>query len=74
MDISLNGYKVVYDNKVLNALSLLGMSGGEPEEKEKDEKRIIKPDFLSILAVDTDGTITIIEGEAREFQFIPRIN
>lgn len=74
MEISLSGYKVVYGNKVLNALSLLDMNGKEPEIKEGDEERTIKPDFLSILVVDTDGTLTIIEGEAKKFQFIPRVN
>ena len=74
MEISLNGYRVIYDDKVLNALSLLGMHGEEPETKGEDEKRIIKPDFLSVLAVDTDGTLAIIEGEAQKFQFIPKIN
>ena len=74
MEISLNGYKVVYGDKVLNALSLSSIHVKAPETEGEYKETTIKPDFLGVLAVDTDGTLVIIEDEARKFQFIPRIN
>ena len=34
----------------------------------------LKPDFMSVLAIDTDGTLIVIEDETWRFQFIPQIN
>ena len=70
MEVSLSGYKVVYGDKVLNALSLIGMRLKHPER----QKPISKPDFMSVLAIDTDGTLIVIEDETWRFQFIPQIN
>ena len=46
MEVSLSGYKVVYGDKVLNALSLIGMRLKHPERQEEYEKPISKPDFI----------------------------
>ena len=73
MEVSLSGYKVVYGDKVLNALSLIMMRLKHPERQEEHEKPISKPD-LSVLAIDTDGTLIVIEDETWRFQFIPQIN
>ena len=72
MEVSLSGYKVVYGDKVLNALSLIMMRLKHPERQEEHEKPISKPDFISVLAIDADGTL--IEDETWRFQFIPQIN
>lgn len=74
MEVSLSGYKVVYGDKVLNALSLIGMRLKNPEKLEEYENPISKPDFVSILAIDTDGTLIVIDDETWRFQFIPQIN
>ena len=74
MEVSLSGYKVVYGDKVLNALSLLGMRLKNPEKLEEYEKPISKPDFISVLAIDTDGTLIVIDDETWRFQFVPRIS
>ena len=74
MGISLSGYKVIYGEKVLNALALLDPWTEIPEKDEKSKGTIIKPNRLAILAIDTDGTLIVIEDEAWQFQFIPRIN
>lgn len=74
MEVSLSGYKVVYGDKVLNALSLIGMRLKHPERQEEYEKPISKPDFIIVLAIDTDGTLIVIEDETWRFQFIPQIN
>ena len=74
MEVSLSGYKVVYGDKVLNALSLIMMRLKHPERQEEYEKPISKLDFISVLAIDTDGTLIVIEDETWRFQFIPQIN
>ena len=65
MEVSLSGYKVVYGDKVLNALSLIGMRLKHPERQEEYEKPISKPDFISVLAINTDGTLIVIDDETQ---------
>lgn len=76
MFVSLNGYKVIYTDKVLNALELLEMRTHEPERHEECRVRgnaISKPDFIAVLAINSDGNLVIVEDEAWRFQFIPRM-
>lgn len=74
MNISLKGYKVIYGEKVLNALALINMWKRSPEKPENQEETISKPDRLVVLAIDTDGTMVVIDDEAWRFQFIPQVN
>ena len=74
---SLNGYKVVYGDKVLNALELLEIRKNEPEKPEERGERgnkISKPDFIAVLVINSDGNLMVVEDEAWRFQFIPRVN
>ena len=77
MFVSLNGYKVVYGDKVLNALELMEMRINEPERHEEHgacRNVISKPDFIAILAINSDGNLIIVDDGAWRFQFIPRVN
>ena len=76
MFVSLNGYKVIYADKVLNALELLEMRTHEPERHEERgvcRNVMSKPDFIAVLAINSDGNLVIVDDEAWKFQFIPRV-
>lgn len=71
MWIPLTGYKVVYDEKVLRALALVGVTfkdGNIPEIG-----KTTKPRAIEILVINEDGNIVSIFDEAWRFQFIPAI-
>lgn len=73
MGIDLSRFKVVYGNKVLNAIALMEVH--MPENVEWDKRDIIlKPKFIEILAINEDGNIVSIRDEAWMFQFIPIVN
>ena len=72
MLVSLNGYKVIYADKVLNALELLEMR--IHEERGVCRNVISKPDSIAVLAINSDGNLVIVDDEAWKFQFIPRVS
>lgn len=77
MFVSLNGYKVIYADKVLNALELLEMHIKEPERHEERgvcRNVISKPDYIAVLAINNDGNLVIVDDEAWRFQFIPKVS
>lgn len=72
MNINLSQFKVVYGEKVLNAVALeevLYRDNGYPCPAEKG--CIFKPQFLTVLAINADGNIVAICDEAWRFQFLP---
>lgn len=70
MGIDLSRFKVVYGDKVLNAIALMEVY--MPDSMDKDKRDIIiKPKFIDILAINEDGNIVSIRDEAWMFQFIP---
>lgn len=72
MNIDLSRFKVVYGEKVLNAVALEEVryrDGGYPCPTEKG--CIFKPQFLVVLAINEDGNIVAICDEAWRFQFLP---
>lgn len=71
--IDLRGYKVIYGDKVLNAVALDDVYFGEIDFNEL-EKTTIKPKHLGVLAINEDGNIVRIHDEAWRFQFIPIVN
>ena len=73
MFVSLNGYKVIYADKVLNALELLEMRKNAPEKHGERGDLISKPDSIAVLAINSDGNLIIVDDEAWRFQFIPRV-
>ena len=72
MNIDLSRFKVVYGEKVLNAVSLQDVffdSGHYPNPEDKGCH--FKPKFLSVMVINKDGNIVVICDEAWRFQFIP---
>lgn len=68
MGIDLGKFKVIYDNKVLRALSLQDVRFDKDIEWESIHK---KPKFIEILVINEDGNIAALRDEAWMFQFIP---
>lgn len=71
MGISLSGFKVVYGEKVLKALSLERTIFDENVDWEATKK---KPRFIEILVINEDGNIEALRDESWMFQFIPILN
>lgn len=71
--IDLSNYKVIHGNKVLNAIALDGCDFGENNLSERQGTEI-KPIFIGVLAVNSDGNIVLIYDAAWKFQFIRVIN
>ena len=68
MNIDLSRFKVVYGDKVLNALSLQNL---EYSEDTKWDATRNKPKFIEIIVINEDGNIESLRDEAWMFQFIP---
>lgn len=47
---------------------------GRHEECGVCRNVISKPDFITVLAINSDGNLVIVDDEAWRFQFIPRVN
>lgn len=71
MNIDLSRFKVVYDEKVYNALALLEIELNDYVNYEEIHK---KPKFIEIMIINEDGNIAMIRDEAWRFQFIPIVN
>ncbi len=70
MNIDLSRFKVLYGEKVFNAISLQDVRFDEDWEKHQ-ANLINKPKFITILAINEDGNIIEIHDEAWMFQFVP---
>lgn len=69
----LTRYKVVYNEKVLKALTLMDVRF--PQDKWiGPENPSLKPEHITLLAINADGVIEAITGKTEEFQFIPILN
>lgn len=68
MNIDLTRFKVVYGEKVLNALSLVEITFPDNIDWEATHK---KPQFIEIIVINEDGNIEALKNEAWRFQFIP---
>lgn len=72
MNIDLSRFKVIYRERVLNAVSLQDVffdNGHYPNPE--DTGSYFKPKFLSVMVINEDGNIVIICDEAWMFQFLP---
>ena len=67
MNIDLSRFKVVYRDKVLNALSLREIMFPEDTNFDATYKR---PELIEILVIDEDGNIESLRDEAWKFKFI----
>lgn len=68
MPISLSGFKVIYNERVLRALSVdyIDFGEGYPELG-----KTVKAKTVSIFAINEDGNIVNICDEAWRFQLVP---
>lgn len=72
MGIDLSRFKVVYGEKVLNAVALMEVH--MPDDMDHNNRgTIVKPKVIDVLAINEDGNIVSIRDEAWTFQFIPVI-
>lgn len=71
MGMDLSRFKVVYGDKVYNALTLVNVEFRTEQDMEAVRK---KPVFIEILVINSDGNIEAIRDEAWRFQFIPIVN
>ena len=70
MNIDLSRFKVIYKDKVLNALSLMEIFY---DNVNFDDIRK-KPKFIEVVVINEDGNIEVLRDEAWMFQFIPILN
>ena len=68
MNIDLSRFKVVYDNRVLKAISLTDVIFHDGVNWEAIHK---KPRIIEVLVINEDGNIESLRDEAWMFQFIP---
>lgn len=65
--VDLSRFKVVYKDKVLKALALMGIEF--KDSKKEDTYKEAK--FIEILVINEDGNIEALQDEAWMFQFVP---
>lgn len=71
MGIDMRGFKVVYKERVYNALNMNWQWGRDtPPEIEAEEKGIAKPKFLTVVTLNEDGEVILLHDEACMFQFL----
>lgn len=73
MGTDISRFKVVYRDKVLNALALINIIMPNDVNWENRDT-IIKPKVIEILAINEDGNIISIMDEAWCFQFLPIVS
>lgn len=69
MGIDMRGFKVVYKERVYNALNMIWDWGEHPEDNAR-KNGIAKPKFLTVVTLNEDGEVIAIYDEAFMFQFI----
>lgn len=71
-NIDVSKYKVIYKEKVLKALVIDYI---EFKGKAADgETFCALPDIIGILFINENGMLSALRSEAKNFQFVPRIN
>lgn len=73
MHIDLTRFKVVYGDKVLNAVSLEFIDFDDDLINLRS-KITITPKFIGVLVINENGNLEIIHDETWCFQFIPIVN
>lgn len=71
MGIDLSRFKVVYNERVFKALTLVDVVFPENADMGATHK---KPKFIEILVINEDGNIEALRDEAWMFQFIPIVS
>ena len=73
MNADLSRFKVVYGDRVLNALSLDYVDYGNMLNDPNTQTKI-SPKFIGVLVINENGNIELIHDETWRFQFIPIIS
>lgn len=68
----MSNFLVVYEGRALNAIGIDGIMYGETENGIEDG-HIGRVQGISVLALDTDGTLIVISDKASKFQFLPKV-
>jgi hypothetical protein len=71
MSVDLSRFKVVYGEHVLNAVALDSSDFEANNYPRVDENSILKPKFITVIAINEVGHIVFITDETWRFQFIP---
>ncbi len=72
MNIDLSRFKVIYNNRIYNAMALVNMRiDAIREEEEEKLNPLYKPSRIEIIVLNEDGDIIIINDETWKFQFLP---
>lgn len=70
MNIDVSRFRIIHGGQVLNALCIMEVR--MPENfSYANRETIVKPQFLEVLAINTDGEVISIYDEAWTFQFVP---
>jgi hypothetical protein len=67
MGIDMSNFKVIYNDQVFNAVSVIPTVDFNPEKQ-----RFAKPKFIDLWFVNEDGELTVIQDEAWKFKFVRR--
>jgi hypothetical protein len=71
-DIDVSKYKVIYKEKVLKALVIDYI---EFDDKAVDGRTFCAlPSVIGILFINENGLLSALRSEAKNFQFVPRID
>lgn len=70
MGIDMRGFKVVYKERVYNALNMDWRWDNTPPEIEAEEKGIAKPKFLTVITLNEGGEVIVLHDESCMFQFL----
>ena len=68
MIADLSRFKVIYGDRVLNAIALDGVAFDDSDTNVRPAKHML------VVAINEDGNIILIEDEAWRFQFVPIIS
>lgn len=71
INIDISRFRVIYGNKVLNALCIMDIWMPDADTSGRNRETIVKPKIIEILAINADGEIVSIQDEAWTFQFVP---
>lgn len=69
MGIDMRGFRVIYKERIYNALNM-NWVWGENQEEEAREKGMAKPKFITVIILNEDGEIRLLHDETFMFQFI----
>ena len=73
MNIDISRFKVIHNDKVLNAICIMEVQMAETADWN-NRKTYETPKFVDVLAINEDGNIVIIHDEAWTFQFVPIVS